>query len=200
MREAMPEPVNDTSASEPVSTSVCRVCKKEMSSTEDVELNLHFVDTTGIYHSHNGFNNSVHEDLTNSSLLDLMNEKTPGGTSVGMANLQQNNPKAFKMYKQRTLEVQQMKERVSKVEKLLAENLENMDIAQRQSEQQIAALTKSNKDKQTALEASEKNRARDKMIIKFREERIAELESRLASAEENASSPNGDPCSKCDFL
>ena len=78
-----------------------------------------------------------------------------------------------------------MKERVSKVEKLLSENLENMDIQQRQYEQQIGALTKSNKDKQTALEASEKNRARDKMIIKFREERIAELEARLARAEES---------------
>ena len=40
-----------------------------------------------------------------------------------------------------------MKERVSKVEKLLSENLENMDIQQRQYEQQIGALTKSNKDK-----------------------------------------------------
>ena len=35
------------------------------------------------------------------------------------------------------------------------------------------------------MEASEKNRARDKMIIKFREERIAELEARLARAEES---------------
>ena len=76
-----------------------------------------------------------------------------------------------------------MKERVNRVEKLLQENLENMDIQQRQHEYQINNLTKSNKDKQKALEASEKNRARDKMIIKFREERIAELESRLAKAE-----------------
>ena len=77
-----------------------------------------------------------------------------------------------------------MKDRVNKVEKLLAENLENMDIQQRQYEQQIETLTKSNKDKQTALEASEKNRARDKMIIKFREERISDLEARLAKANE----------------
>ena len=76
-----------------------------------------------------------------------------------------------------------MKERVNRVEKLLQENLENMDIQQRQHEYQVNGLTKSNKDKQKALEASEKNRARDKMIIKFREERIAELESRLAKAE-----------------
>lgn len=40
-----------------------------------------------------------------------------------------------------------MKDRVNKVEKLLAENLENMDIQQRQYEQQIETLTKSNKDK-----------------------------------------------------
>ena len=40
-------------------------------------------------------------------------------------------------------------------------------------------LTKSNKDRQNALEASEKNRARDKMIIGFRDERIKEVEARL---------------------
>ena len=33
------------------------------------------------------------------------------------------------------------------------------------------------------MEASEKNRARDKMIIKFREERIAELEARLEKSQ-----------------
>ena len=75
-----------------------------------------------------------------------------------------------------------MKERVNKVEKLLQEKLENMDIQQKQHEYKTNTLTKSNKDKQKALEASEKNRARDKMIIKFREERISELESRLNKA------------------
>ena len=40
-----------------------------------------------------------------------------------------------------------MKERVSKVEKLLSENLETMEIQQRQYEQEIAMLSKSNKDK-----------------------------------------------------
>lgn len=79
-----------------------------------------------------------------------------------------------------------MKERVNKVEKLLSENLGTMDIQQKQYEQQINTLTKSNRDKQTALEASEKNRARDKMIIKFREERIADLETKLARAEEQS--------------
>ena len=102
------------------------------------------------------------------------------------------------MYKQRTIELQAMKERVSKVEHLLSENLENMDISQKQYEQQLGALTKSNKDKQTALEASEKNRARDKMIIKFREERIAELEARLAKAED--CSHNGTTLTNCDSL
>jgi len=42
--------------------------------------------------------------------------------------MQQSNPKAFKLYKQRAVELTQMKERVAKVEKLLSENLENMDI------------------------------------------------------------------------
>lgn len=94
-----------------------------------------------------------------------------------------------------------MKERVGRVEKLLAENLENMEIQQKQYDSQIDTLTKSNKDKTTALEASEKNRARDKMIIKFREERIAELESKLAKANEAGkaaeSGTTGDPCEEC---
>lgn len=118
-----------------------------------------------------------------SILLGELADKTPGGTNV-VQTMQQSNPKAFKLYKQRAVELQQMKDRVSKVEKLLAENLENMDIQQKQYESQIDTLTKSNKDKTTALEASEKNRARDKMIIKFREERIAELELKLANATE----------------
>jgi len=39
------------------------------------------------------------------------------------------------------------------------------------------------------MEASEKNRARDKMIIKFREERIADLEARLTKATDNSGQP-----------
>ena len=125
------------------------------------------------------------ESMNDSGILDVDKDKTPGSTTnAGMGSLMHQNPKAFKLYKQRTHELTQMKDRVNKVEKLLAENLENMDIQQRQYEQQIETLTKSNKDKQTALEASEKNRARDKMIIKFREERISDLEARLAKANE----------------
>ena len=63
--------------------------------------------------------------------MDMMaaaGEKTPGGT--GAQNFQ-NNPKAFKLYKQRAIELQSMKERVSKVEKLLSENLGTMDIQQK---------------------------------------------------------------------
>jgi len=49
------------------------------------------------------------------------------------------------------------------------------------------------------LEASEKNRARDKMIIKFREERIAELEARLAKSQ--TGSPNESiNCDECPSL
>ncbi len=111
------------------------------------------------------------------------------------------------MYKQRTAELTAMKERVSKVEKLLSENLENMDLQSKQYEQQIVALNKTNKDKQTALEASEKSRARDKMIIKFREERIAELEARLQKANDPANNDsmttdqtNATECDNCASL
>ena len=77
-----------------------------------------FADTSALYHSHSGAQGD------DSSLLDV--DKTPTG-----AGAFQNNPRAFKLYKQRAQELQAMKERVSKVEKLLSENLENMDIQQR---------------------------------------------------------------------
>ena len=147
------------------------------------DLQLHFVDTSAVYNSHTG-GSIIAQDQNDSVSLEL----TPGGTTPNAFgnSLQTNNPKAFKMYKQRTAELTAMKERVSKVEKLLSENLENMDLQSKQYEQQIVALNKTNKDKQTALEASEKSRARDKMIIKFREERIAELEARLQKANDPA--------------
>ena len=54
------------------------------------------------------------------------------------------------------------------------------------------------------MEASEKNRARDKMIIKFREERIAELEARLDKAEEaqrtGETCAPGESCEDCASL
>ena len=77
-----------------------------------------------------------------------------------------------------------MTERVDKVEKLLAANLESLDIQQKSHDTLVEGLTKSNKDKQTALDAFEKNKSRDKMIIKFREQRIAELEKKISKAKE----------------
>ena len=106
-------------------------------------MSLHFVDTSGLFHSHGGAFTPRGTPAygADDSMLD---EKTPGGSSmIGL----QNNPKAFKLYKQRAIELEKMKERVSKVEKLLSENLESMEIQQRQYEQEIATLTKSNKDK-----------------------------------------------------
>ena len=93
-------------------------------------MNLHFVDTSGLFHSHTGGSLIGGDNQNDSVSLDMISDKTPGGTSMGVsAALQANNPKAFKMYKQRTIELQAMKERVSKVEHLLSENLENMDIS-----------------------------------------------------------------------
>ena len=62
-----------------------------------------------------------------------------------------------------------MTERVDKVEKLLTANLETLDIQSRQHDAEVEGLNKSLKDKQTALEALEKSKSRDNMIIKFRE-------------------------------
>ena len=98
---------------------ICKVCKGTVS-VDEQDVNLHFADTSGLYHSHSG----IHDDSM--SLVDMSCDKTPGGTNVAIT--MQNNPKAFKLYKQRAIELQNMKERVDKVEKLLSENLENMDI------------------------------------------------------------------------
>ena len=92
-----------------------------------------------------------------------------------------------KLYKQRMMELAKMTERVDKVEKLLAANLESLDIQQKSHDTLVEGLTKSNKDKQTALDAFEKNKSRDKMIIKFREQRIAELEKKISKAKETQS-------------
>ena len=84
-----------------------------------------------MYHSHSAVLHAPmqsFESMNDSSLLDIDKDKSPGGATPGMGSLMQQNPKAFKMYKQRTHELSQMKERVNKVEKLLAENLEIMDI------------------------------------------------------------------------
>jgi len=58
-------------------------------------------------------------------------------------------------------------------------------------------LTKSNKDRQAALEASEKNRARDQMIIKFREERIKELEARVSKPDSTGVTASTNDCNDC---
>lgn len=79
-------------------------------------------------------------------------------------------------------ELSKMTERVDKLERLLAANLESMQIAQTQADLTIENLTKSNRERLTALEAYEKSKSRDKMIIKFREERIQELELKLSES------------------
>ena len=81
-----------------------------------------------------------------------------------------------------------MTERVDKVEKLLCANLESLDIQSKQSEQQIESLVEANKNKQISIEAFMKNGQRDRMVLKFREDRIHELENKLAKLKEEKTS------------
>ena len=81
-------------------SSICRVCKKEIVG-EDGDVNLHFADTSGLMCQQNATGEQI---LGNdSSFLEMLSgDKTPGGTQ---ASNFQNNPKAFKLYKQRAIEL-----------------------------------------------------------------------------------------------
>ena len=79
------------------------------------------------------------------------------------------------MLKEKLVELGKMTERVVKVEKLLCETLENMDYQQKQYEAKIESLNSQLENKQIYLESFLKNVQLDKVVIKNREQRIAEL-------------------------
>lgn len=141
--------------------SLCQLCKS-ITNQEDADDGM-IENDSFVHDSHNQSDEVGNEEQ---SFLGLTNP----------------NSNANKIYKQRMIEYAKMTERVGKVEKLLAANLESMNIQQKQHDQVIEELTKSSKDKQIALDAVEKKESRDKMIIKFREQRISELENKLAKA------------------
>ena len=91
------------------------------------------------------------------------------------------------MLKDKLVELGKMTERVIKVEKLLCETLENMDIQQKQYEAKIESLNSQLENKQIYLESFIKNVQMDKVVIKNREQRIAELTQKVIDLEENMS-------------
>lgn len=67
------------------------------------------------------------------SLLSV--EASPRDMNESFLVQSNSKPAAFKLYKQRLLELNKMTERVDKVEKLLCANLESLEIQSKQSEQ-----------------------------------------------------------------
>jgi len=118
------------------------MCQKELDGGELVP--SQFVDTTNLYYSHGNLN-SINELSTKFFSHSESSQKSGGG--AGTALLEQENPRAQRLYRQRLTELDQMKKRLGKAEKMLSENLENMGIQQKQYELQIDNLSKINKDK-----------------------------------------------------
>lgn len=74
-----------------------------------------------------------------------------------------------------------MRERVVYVEGLLSANLDNLTSQQKFYESELQKLQQQNKKLVQAVESYEKQCARDKMIIKFREDRITKLEQQASN-------------------
>ena len=79
------------------------------------------------------------------------------------------NPQVVSMLKEKLIELGKMTERVVKVEKLLCETLENLDVQQKQYEQKIENLNQQLENKQIYLESFMKNVQMDKVVIRNRE-------------------------------
>ena len=80
-----------------------------------------------------------------------------------------NNPQVVSMLKEKLIELGKMTERVVKVEKLLCETLENLDVQKKQYEQKIENLNQQLSNKQIYLESFMKNGQMDKVVIRNRE-------------------------------
>jgi len=81
-----------------------------------------------------------------------------------------------KLKKQQRTELHSLRSRVTHLESLLSANLDSMSTQQRYYEGEVSKLVAQQKRMQQTVESYEKQSARDKMIIKFREERISKLE------------------------
>ena len=114
-----------------------------------------------------------------SMLLDLdgLNEGIEGieGIETGMSF--EVNKKITGELKAKRGEVAKLRKRVLNLESLLSANLDNLTSQQKYYDSEMQKLQTANKRLVTAVEAYEKQRSRDKMIVKFREDRLAKLEA-----------------------
>ena len=108
------------------------------------------------------------------------------GSSNGNAGVGQLNEVLKQKFKNQKEDLVKMRKRVVHLEGLLSANLDNLSSQQKFYDHEIQKHQQQNKKLQQAVESFEKQCARDKMIIKFREDRINKLEQPQANAKETA--------------
>ena len=83
------------------------------------------------------------------------------------------------MYRDRMDQLKKAQKRIVYLENLLSANLDNLTSQQKYYELKIEKNKEQTERMQSALETFEKQSSRDKMIIKFREQRIQKLEEKI---------------------
>lgn len=83
------------------------------------------------------------------------------------------------MYREYKEQLAKAKKRIAYLENLLSANLDNLTSQQKYYELKIEKNREQTERMQAALETFEKQSSRDKMIIKFREQRIQKLEEKV---------------------
>ena len=97
-------------------------------------------------------------------------------------------------------QLKKMSKRVVYLENLLSANLDNLTSQQKYYEHKIEKSKEQNERMQAALETFEKQSSRDKMIIKFREQRIQKLEERISGDKSLGQVDGADGCNECTKL
>jgi hypothetical protein len=83
------------------------------------------------------------------------------------------------MHKESMEQLARAQKRIAYLENLLSANLDNLTSQQKYYELKLEKNKEQTERMQAALETFEKQSSRDKMIIKFREQRIAKLEEKV---------------------
>lgn len=152
------QPVND---SQEYKDLVCVLCKGRLNGDDDLSFQVQKMDPDNEDDSRRFHSSPGNDDST----FNL-------NTSHFMTQQLSSNPKAFRMYKERNEQLKASQKRILYLENLLSANLDNLTSQQTYYELKIEKNREQTERMQAALETFEKQSSRDKMIIKFREQRI----------------------------
>lgn len=103
------------------------------------------------------------------------------------------------MYRERMAQLKKAQKRIVYLENLLSANLDNLTSQQKYYELKIEKNKEQTERMQSALETFEKQSSRDKMIIKFREQRIEKLEEKFEK-DSGCKADGEDGCLECKKL